>query len=101
MFEDVLITEHKIFFSENYRSVYDKKNKNIMAKYDKHRQGLVRNVKIETDYQTSVIYEAFITVYEEQITIISQRENKVGTIFLKEGKMSKNIKLEVQLHGQT
>jgi len=37
VYEDVLITEHKIFFNEIYRSLYDKKNKNIMAKYDKHR----------------------------------------------------------------
>jgi len=35
--EDVLIAEHKIFFNEQYRAVYDKKNKNIMAKYDKKR----------------------------------------------------------------
>ena len=42
--EDVLIVEHKVFFNEQYRAVYDKKNKNIMAKYDKKRQGLVKDV---------------------------------------------------------
>ena len=31
--EDVLIVEHKIFFKEEYRAIYDKKNKNIRAKY--------------------------------------------------------------------
>ena len=41
--EDVLIAEHEVFFSEQYRSAYDKKNKNIMAKYDKKRQGLVQD----------------------------------------------------------
>ena len=35
--EDVLIVEHKIFFNETYRAVYDKKNKLIMTKYDKKR----------------------------------------------------------------
>lgn len=35
--EDVLIVEHKIFFKEEYRAIYDKKNKNIRAKYDKKR----------------------------------------------------------------
>lgn len=39
--QDFLIVEHRIFFNEQYRSIYDKKNKNIMAKYDKKRQGLV------------------------------------------------------------
>jgi hypothetical protein len=35
--EDVLIVEHRIFFKEEYRAIYDKKNKNIRAKYDKKR----------------------------------------------------------------
>jgi hypothetical protein len=35
--QDVLIVEHRIFFNEEYRAVFDKKNKNIMAKYDKRR----------------------------------------------------------------
>jgi hypothetical protein len=35
--EDVLIVEHKIFFKEEYRAIYDKKSKNIRAKYDKKR----------------------------------------------------------------
>jgi len=61
--EDILIVEHKIFFSEHYRSVYDKKNKNIMAKYDKKRQGLVKEIALETEFDTAVIYEAFECVY--------------------------------------
>ena len=67
--EDVLIVEHKIFFNEHYRAVYDKKNKNIMAKYDKKRQGLVKDVCLSTDYDKSVIYEAFSPVYEDQVNI--------------------------------
>ena len=35
--EDVLIVEHKVFFSERHIAIYDKKNKHIMAKYDKQR----------------------------------------------------------------
>jgi hypothetical protein len=42
--EDVLIVEHRIFFREEYRGSYDKKKKNITAKYDKKRQGLIRDV---------------------------------------------------------
>ena len=29
--EDVLVAEHKIFFKEEHRAVYDKKNKNIIT----------------------------------------------------------------------
>ena len=67
--EDVLIVEHKIFFNEQYRAVYDKKNKNIMAKYDKKRQGLVKDVCLTTDYEKSVIYEAFSHVFEDRVSI--------------------------------
>jgi hypothetical protein len=59
-YEDVLIVEHKIFFNEQYRSNYDKKNKMIFGKYDKKRQGLVKDVCVLTDFDKSVIYEAFI-----------------------------------------
>jgi|TARA_B110001450_G_scaffold174252_1_gene162645 hypothetical protein len=37
VWEDVLIVEHKIFFNEQYRAGFDKKNKTIRAKYDKKR----------------------------------------------------------------
>lgn len=35
--EDVLIVEHKIFFADHFRQIYDKKKTNIMAKHDKKR----------------------------------------------------------------
>ena len=63
--EDVLIVEHKIFFKEEYRAIYDKKNKNIRAKYDKKRQDLHRDVSLATDYETAVIYEAFSEVFND------------------------------------
>jgi hypothetical protein len=46
----VLIVEHRIFFNEEYRAVFDKKNKNIMAKYDKRRQGLLKDSRIQTEF---------------------------------------------------
>lgn len=67
--EDVLVAEHKIFFNELYRGLYDKKNKNIMAKYDKKRQGLVKDVQLATEFKPSVIYESFEVVYSESITL--------------------------------
>jgi hypothetical protein len=48
--QDVLIVEHRIFFNEEYRAVFDKKNKNIMAKYDKRRQGLLKDSRIQTEF---------------------------------------------------
>lgn len=95
--EDVLIAEHKVFFSEQYRSAYDKKNKNIMAKYDKKRQGLVQDAQLETEFEKSLIYEAFQAVYSDQIQIVcSQGPSDVGVELLR-GTMSGNIKLRVCL----
>ena len=49
--DDVLIAEHKVFFNEQHRAVYDKKNKiNKLAKYDKKRQGLVKDVNLQTEF---------------------------------------------------
>ena len=52
--EDVLIVEHKIFFNEVYRAIYDRKSKNIMAKYDKKRQGLVKDISVSTDLRSQL-----------------------------------------------
>lgn len=49
--------------------MYDKKNKNLMAKYDKHRQGLVKDVRLGTDFETAVIYEAFEPVYTDYVLL--------------------------------
>ena len=72
--EDVLIVEHKIFFNEQYRAGYDKKNKTIRAKYDKKRQGLVKDVSLSTDFDKSVIYEAFNEVFADQVMIQSTQK---------------------------
>ena len=104
--EDVLIVEHKIFFKEEYRAIYDKKNKNIRAKYDKKRQDLHRDVSLATDYETAVIYEAFSEVYNDQISIMStqrQDHQEIMGIQILRGKMSGTITLRVtfQNHGMT
>ena len=103
MHEDVLIVEHKVFFNEQYRAVYDKKNKNIMAKYDKKRQGLVKDVCLTTDYEKSVIYEAFSPVYEDEVNVQSTQRHDAEEILKIEilrGKMSGNIKLRVTFGKQ-
>ena len=96
--EDVLIVEHKIFFKEEYRAIYDKKNKNIRAKYDKKRQDLHRDVSLSTDYETAVIYEAFSEVFNDQISIMStqqQDHQEILDIQILRGKMSNTITLRV------
>lgn len=75
--QDYLIVEHRIFFNEQYRAVYDKKNKNIMAKYDKKRQGLVQDVALNTDFEKSVIHEAFHHVYRDTIQMPSAHNENV------------------------
>jgi len=75
--EDVLIVEHKIFFNQQYRAVYDKKNKNIMAKYDKKRQGLLKDVALDTDFEKSVIYEAYDEVYRGVVLLGTTSEEEI------------------------
>lgn len=77
-----------------------------MAKYDKQRQGLVQDVALSTDYEKSVIYEAFTHVYEGQVGIQStQRPDALETLGVEilRGKMSGNIRLKVTFvnHGST
>ena len=88
-YEDILIVEHRIFFKDQYRAVYDKKSKNIMAKYDKKRQGLVRDVELATEFDKSVLYEAFEPVYEDYVDVGAERL----VIEVVRGKMSGNVKL--------
>jgi len=98
VFEDVLIVEHKIFFNEHYRSVYDKNNKKIMAKYDKKRQGLVRDMALSTEFEKSVIYEAYEPVFQEEVSIASSvkgHPSERAQVEILRGTMSKNIKLKV------
>jgi hypothetical protein len=45
-----------------------------MAKYDKRRQGLVKDVSLETSFETAVIYEGYMPVYEETLMFPSTQE---------------------------
>lgn len=91
----MLIVEHRIFFKEQYRAVYDKKSKNIMAKYDKKRQGLVRDIELATEFEKSVLYEAFVPVYEDHVEVGAENL----AIEVVRGKMSGNVKLRASLEN--
>ena len=74
-----------------------------MAKYDKKRQGLVKDVCLSTDYEKSVIYEAFSPVYQDQVNIQSTQRHDLEEILgieILRGKMSGNIKLRVTFVNQ-
>lgn len=62
-----LAVEHKLFFNEHYKIEYDKSNKMILGKHDKRKKGLVQEKSMSTDFDKSIIYEAFEEVYEEKV----------------------------------
>lgn len=64
-----MAVEHKLFFNEYYRTEYDKNNKAILAKHDKKKKGLVQEKSISTDYDKSIVYEAFEPVYKDALTL--------------------------------
>lgn len=101
--EDVLIVEHKIFFNEQYRQVYDKKNTKIMAKHDKYRQGLMHDFEVQTEFANSVLYEAYQHVYETTAYLTSNHLDLNPQQFhlvLTKGKMSGNLRLMVTHQGR-
>ena len=90
-YEDVLIVEHRIFFREDFKQQMDKKQQRIMTKYDKRRQGLVRDVELATEFTKSIIYEAFENVFEDSVRVGAETVD----IEVVRGKMSGNVKLMV------
>jgi len=74
-----------------------------MAKYDKKRQGLVKDVSLSTDFDKSVLYEAFTHVYRDTVTIQSAQSSEVVEplhIEILRGTMSGNIVLRVTFINQ-
>jgi hypothetical protein len=62
--EITLAVEHKIFFNEAYRNEYER-NKLIMAKNDKRKQGLKQDRSLNTEFEKSIVYEAFDIIYTD------------------------------------
>jgi len=57
----------------------------------------VKDVQLETEFKTAVIYEGFQSVYHDEVNIMAANETRIVNVELFRGKMSGNIKLEVQL----
>ena len=62
-----LAVEHRLFFNDTFKLDYDKNNRVILGKHDKKKKGLVQEKSMSTDFEKSMIYEAFETVYSETV----------------------------------
>ena len=75
-----------------------------MAKHDKRRQGLTRDVQLQTEYSKSVLYEAYEMIYSGD-TFIQSTHTSINPhkfdLSLNRGKMSGNIWLRVNYEGKS
>ena len=62
VYEDVLIVENRMFFNDDHRQTFNRKSNSVMDKY--HKRRLVKDVALVTEFEKSVLYEAFVVVYE-------------------------------------
>ena len=59
----VLVVEHRCFFTELQHKKWDSRNKLIIARHDKRKQGLLTDMETITDFDKSIMYEAFFDVF--------------------------------------
>ncbi|CDW86114.1 UNKNOWN [Stylonychia lemnae] len=94
-----LAVEHKLFFKEQYRAVFDQSNKSILSKHDKRKKGLVQEKQVGTDFEKMIIYEAFESIYEEQIGIMMGKDQtQTMYVILLRGKQSQHLQLRVKIN---
>lgn len=74
--EITLAVEHKIFFNEAYRNEYER-NKLIIAKNDKRKKGLLHDRALNTDFDKSIVYEAFDILYTDLLPLSSHFNNTI------------------------
>eukprot|EP00347_Sterkiella_histriomuscorum_P009856 403339614 len=97
-----LAVEHKLFFNEYYKIEYDKPNRVILGKHDKKKKGLVQEKSVSTEFDKSIIYEAFEVVYQDKILFqIDSGDNSTTItreleVCMKRGKMSQHMIFNVQ-----
>lgn len=49
-----------------------------MAKYNKRRQGLVRDVENQTEFEKSIVYEYFESVYSNEVFLCTNEIEGIG-----------------------
>lgn len=65
----VLVVEHRCFFNEMVHKRWDPRNKLIIARHDKRKQGLIADCETSTDFEKGIMYEAFFDVYVGDATL--------------------------------
>mgnify|MGYP003342571108 CR=1 FL=1 len=65
--------EHRIFFNEYYRSIYER-NKKFNPNTDKKKKGLIVDQKLSTDFEMAIVYEAYDVIFaEDSFNVTSQQ----------------------------
>jgi len=96
--ESSLAVEHRIYFNEYYRSIYEK-NKKFHPNAEKKKKNLVIDQKLGTDFEQSIVYEAYEVIYaEDSYTVASQQSMNLE---LRQGVKSGNLILKVTIQGNS
>ena len=95
----VLVVEHRCFFNDILPKKWDSKNKLIIARHDKRKQGLINDFGTITDFEKSIMYEAFFDVYVGEAVLPLQEVDQADhfDIILQQGSASGHFKLVVKL----
>lgn len=98
-FKKVLVVEHRCFFNELFHQKWDSRNKLIVARHDKRKQGLLNDCETTTDFDKSIIYEAFFDVYVGDAILPLQEEGQADhfEVILQQGSASGHLKLIAKL----
>lgn len=100
--EITLAIEHKIYFNEIYRNEYER-NKLIIAKNDKRKKGLLHDRSMNTDFDKSIVYEAFDILYTDLLPLSTHQANSVVSqisLGLLAGRMSGHKILKIAMETQ-
>ena len=94
---DVLVVEHRFFFSDAKKAQVLTSNKKIIGRLDKRLQGLVKDMATESDFEKGVCYEAFQQVYSEEFYLALQPKDLADhfALVLRRGVHSGNLFLDL------
>ena len=78
---------------------WDSRNKLILARHDKRKQGLLADCETITDFDKSIMYEAFFDVYVGEAVLPLQEIGQADhfDVILQQGSASGHNKLIVKL----
>lgn len=94
MDESSLAVEHRIFFGEYYRNIYEK-NKMIFPKNDRRRRGQHQDQGTVTEYEKAIVYEAYEVIFSEER--FNVEAGQVISLVVTQGNMSGNLVLRMKI----